>query len=268
VVVLGIVVICTIAFTVHNAADRQVAAARATSTASPMASRTKVPPATGVPAPTGTPRPSSTVAPASTRTPLPSSTPAPIATSTSIPTSTPAPSSTSTALPFGTPMSTSTSRIVPAYTNLSTIVPTIPSLQPSDSPDQTTAAAIILATMQLGYTPPADNPTVRAFALDLTALQPICKIGMVPLAYQVANASAVLQNSGASASLLDTASRLREFVTHMVPGDRIVIGSCPGLFDAYTRSLVDTQGGQGGQGDNGNPGGSDKHGKKGKHGNG
>jgi hypothetical protein len=111
---------------------------------------------------------------------------------------------------------------------------------------------MILASMQLGYAPPADDPTVRAFARDLVALQPICKIEMVPLAYEIANAGVALRNNGAPDSLLDTASRLRTFAGHITKHGRIVIGSCPGLFDAYARSRTDKHGNNGN--DNGDQG--------------
>jgi hypothetical protein len=110
--------------------------------------------------------------------------------------------------------------------------------------------------MQFGYAPSAGDPIVRAFAEDLMALQRICKIDMVPLAYEIANAGAAFQKDGAPASLLGTATQLRQFVSQAAQHDHMVIGSCAGLFDAFARSRVGTQG---------NGGGSGKHGKGNGH---
>jgi hypothetical protein len=281
VAVLAVVVVCTIAFTVHNVSDGKVAGARATGTAAPVASSTSLPSSTRIPptraavriastAPTRTPSPmiaTRVPRPANTLVPVASATPLHIGAGTPISFGTPLDGGTSTVAPTYTavPLATGKATSVPIPTSTLAIVggPVVQLPQAPHARDSTTTAAIILAAMQLGYTPPAADPTVRAFAQDLTVLQPMCKIGMTPLAYQIAHASAVLQRSGMSGSLLDTATRLRQFVSNTLPGDRIVIGSCPGLFDAYTRSLTDIPGAQADNGGHGDD--SDKYGGKVKH---
>jgi hypothetical protein len=141
---------------------------------------------------------------------------------------------------------------------------------PSASDSIGERAAEMLAAMQLGHTPNAADPTVRAFSRDLAAMQPICNASLLGVAGDIVTTHNRLQGLGAQGSLLDTASQLRTFVVNAAKTQSALPPDpCSSLFGAYTRyaqpqsvAKNDHPGDKGG--DHGRDGGGKGGGKHGK----